>query len=92
MGNIVALTNLKKMRETENQKMAILSEKIWEILISKQLLITFEYLPAHSTKWRTWKIVTKDSSEWVLCRHVFCNLCLDLFASKVSQKVARYAT
>ena len=29
MGNIVALTNLKKMRETENQKMAILSEKIW---------------------------------------------------------------
>ena len=34
-----------------------------------------------------------DSPEWVLCRHVFCNLCLtpivDLLASSVSHQVAQ---
>ena len=38
------------MRETENQKMAMLSEKIWEILISRQLMTTLEYPPSSLNK------------------------------------------
>ena len=44
MHNIVALTYLKNMEEIKSQKITILSKEIWEILISKQIMITVEYL------------------------------------------------
>ena len=50
MDNIVALAYLKKMEATKNQKMIILSKEIWEILISKQIIITVEYLPSSLNK------------------------------------------
>ena len=59
MDNIVSLTYLKKMGGTKNQKMTILSKEIWEISIPKQIMITVEYLPALSTKWRTLNLVAK---------------------------------
>ena len=50
MDNIVDLTYLKKMGGTKNQKTAtLLKEIIWEMLISKQIMIIY---PAHSTKGR----------------------------------------
>ena len=83
---------------TKNQKMTILSKEIWEMLISKQIMITVEYLPSSLSKVADLECRRKvDSSEWVLCRHVFHNLCLklgtptvDLFASRVSHQVAYY--
>ena len=60
MDNKVALTYLKKMEETKNQKMAILTVKeIWDILISEQIMITVEYLPSSLTQWQTWNLVAK---------------------------------
>ena len=35
---------------TENQKMTILSQKTWEILISEQIIIIVEYLPSPPNK------------------------------------------
>ena len=68
------------------------------MLISKQIMITVEYLPSSLSKVADLECRRKvDSSEWVLCRHVFHNLCLklgtpteDLFASRVSHQVAQY--
>ena len=78
--------------------MTILSKEIWEMLISKQIMITVEYLPSSLNKVADVESCRKvDSSEWVLWRHVFRNLCLklgtptvDLFASRVSHQVAQY--
>ena len=98
MDNIVALTYLKKMGGTKNQKMTVLSKEIWETVISKQIIITVEYLPSSFNKVADLESCCKvDSSEWVLCRHVFHNLCLklgtptvDLFASRVSHQIPQY--
>ena len=98
MDNIAPLTYLKKIEGTNNQKMTILSNQIWEILISKQIMITVEYLPSSLNKVADLESGRKvNSSEWVLCRHVFRNLCLklgtltvDLFTSRVSHQVAQY--
>ena len=49
MDNIVAFTYLKKMGKIKNQKMAILSTEIWELLISEQM-ITVEYLTSSPSK------------------------------------------
>ena len=76
----------------------MLSKEIWEMLISKQIMITVEYLPSSLNKVADVESCRKvDSSEWVLWRHVFRNLCLklgtptvDLFASRVSHQVAYY--
>ena len=69
----------EKIRETKNQKMTILSKEIWEILISKQMMITVEYLPSSLNKVTNLESRRKvDSSQQVLCRHVFRNLCLKL--------------
>ena len=84
--------------EYDNQKMIILSKEMWEMLISKQIMITVEYLPSSLNKVADVESrCIMDSSKWVLCRHVFHNLCLklgtptvDLFASKVSHQVAQY--
>ena len=78
--------------------MTILSQKTWEILISEQIIITVEYLPSSLNKVADLKSRRKvDSSEWVLSRHAFCNLCLkletptvDLFASRLSYELALY--
>ena len=79
MDNIVALTYLKKMGGTKNQKMTILSKEIWEMLISKQIMINVEYLPSSLNKVADLESCRKvNLSEWVLCRHVFHNLCLKL--------------
>ena len=59
-------------------------------------MITVEYLPSSLNKVADLESRRKvDSSEWVLCRHVFRNFCLklgtltvDLFASRVSHQVA----
>ena len=88
----------EKIRETKNQKMTILSKEIWEILISKQMMITVEYLLSLLNKVTNLESLCKvDSSQQVLCRHVFRNLCLKLgtptvgfFASWVSYQVAQY--
>ena len=48
--NIVALTYFKKMGRTKNYKMTILSKEILEMLISKQIIITVEYLPSSLNK------------------------------------------
>ena len=98
MDNIVTLTYLKRMGGSKNQKMIILSKEIWEILISKQIMITVEYLTSSLNKVADLESRRKvDFSEWVLCSHVFRNLCLklgtptvDLFASRVSHQVAYY--
>lgn len=78
--------------------MTVLSIEIWEILISKQIIITVEYQPSSLNKKANLecrRIVY--SFEWVLCRHVFRNLCLkseipkvDLVTSRVSYQVAKY--
>ena len=78
--------------------MTILSQKTWEILISEQIIIIVEYLPSPPNKVTNLKSRRKvDSSEWVLCRHAFCNLYLkletqpvDLFASRLSYQLALY--
>ena len=44
MDNIVALKYLKKMMGKKSQKMIILSKEILETLISKQIMITTEYI------------------------------------------------
>ena len=44
MDNIVALTYLKKIVGKKNQKTTILSKEILETLISKQIMITAEYI------------------------------------------------
>ena len=83
---------------TKNQKMTILSKEIWEILIPEQIIITVEYLPSSLNKVPDLvSRCTVDSSKWVLCRQVFCNLCLklgtltvDLFALTVSHQLAQY--
>ena len=82
-----------KMGGTKNQKITILSKEIWEILTSKQIMITVEYLPSSLNKVADLESCCKvDSSESVLCGHVLYNLCLklgtltvDLFTSKLSQ-------
>ena len=61
-------------------------------------MIYVEYLPSSLCKVADLEFRCKvDSSEWVLCPHVFHNLCLklgtptvDLFASRVSHQVAQY--
>ena len=53
MNNIVALTYLKKIGGTRNQKLTILLKEIWEILISEQIMIAVEYLPSSLNKRRT---------------------------------------
>ena len=61
-------------------------------------MIYVEYLPSSLCKVADLEFRCKvDSSEWVLCPHVFHNLCLklgtptvDLFASRVSHQVAKY--
>ena len=78
--------------------MIVLSKEIWEILISKQIIITVEHQPSSLNKkaeLECRRIV--DSFEWVLFRHVFRNLCLksgipivDLVTSRVSYQVAKY--
>ena len=86
------------MRGITNQKMTILSKEIWEMLISKQIMITVEYLPSSLNNVADLESCHKvDSSECVLCRHVLPNLCLklgtetvDLFTSGVSHQVAQY--
>ena len=98
MDNIVVLIYLKKMGGNKNQKMTILSKEIREMLTSKQIMITVEYLPSSLNKVTDLESHRKvDSPEWVICQHVFHNLCLklgtptvDLFASKVSHQVAQY--
>ena len=68
---------LEKNGETKNQKMTTLSKEIWEILILEQIMITVEYLPSFLNKVADLESCCKvDSSEWVLCQHVFHNLCL----------------
>ena len=68
MDNIVALTYLKRMGGSKNQKMTILSKEIWEILISKQIMITVEYLTSSLNKVAGLESRRKvDFSEWVLC-------------------------
>ena len=96
--NIVALTYLKKLGGTKNHKMNILSKEICEILISEQIMITVEHLPSSLNKVVDPESRRKvDSSKWILCRHVFCNLCLklgtptiDIFASRVLHQLAQY--
>ena len=98
MDNIVVLIYLKKMGGNKNQKMTILSKEIREMLTSKQIMITMEYLPSSLNKVTDLESHRKvDPSEWVICQHVFHNLCLklgtptvDLFASKVPHQVAQY--
>ena len=98
MGNIVALTYLKKLEVTKNQKITILSKEIWETLISEQIMIIVESLPSSLNEVADLESHRKvDSSEWVFCRHVLFNLCLklgtptiDLFVSRVSLQVAQY--
>ena len=71
--------------------------RIWEMLISKQTMITVEYLLSSLNKVEDLESRRKvDSSEWVPYRHVFHNLYLklgtltvDLFASRVSHQVAQ---
>ena len=79
---------------TKNQKMTILSKEIWEILISEQIMITVEYLPSSLNKVPDLESrCTVDSSKWVLCRPVFCNLCLKLgtlTVELVSHQLAQY--
>ena len=93
----MALTYLKKMGGTKNQKLTILSKEIWEILISEQIMITEEYLPSSLNKVESRCKV--HSSEWDLCRHIFRNLRLklgtptvDLFTSRVSHQLAQYVS
>ena len=79
--------------------MTILAKEIWEILILEQFMITVEYLPSSLNKvveFSSQSCRKVDSSECILCRHVFRSLCLklrtptvDLFASRVSHQVAQ---
>ena len=59
MNNIVALTYLKKIGGTRNQKLTILLKEIWEILISEQIMIAVEYLPSSLNKRRTCNLAAK---------------------------------
>ena len=62
----------KKWWGTKNQKMTILSKEIWEILISKQIMINVEYQPSSLNEAADLESRRKvDPSEWVHCRHVF---------------------
>ena len=79
--------------------MTILSKEIWEILISKQIMITVEYQPSSLNKVADLESRRKvDSSEWVSTVDMsFANLCLksgtptvDLFPSRMSHQVAQY--
>ena len=93
VGNIVALTNLMKMRIFQNLKVIELAKEIGEYFLKWGITITGEYLPNELNV----AADSLDSSEWMLSRQISQNVCqirgspnIDLFASRLSHPIPTY--
>ena len=65
MDSIVVLSYLVKIRGTRNKYLTVLSKKIWDYLLSKEITITAEYLPGLlNVEADTQSRTVKDASAW----------------------------
>ena len=98
VGNIVALTNLMKMRIFQNLKVIELAKEICEYLLKWGITITAEYLSNELNVAADWESRNSlDSSEWMLSHKIFQKVCqirgspdLDLLASLLSHQMPTY--
>ena len=98
MDSIVVLSYLVKMRGTRNKYLTVLSQEIWDYLLSKEITITAEYLPGLlNVEADTQSRTVKDASEWKLNPRIFQKICkyrgtpeIDLFASRISHQLPTY--
>ena len=76
VGNIVALTNLMKMRIFQNLKVIELAKEIGKYFLKWGITITAEYLPNELNVAADWESRNSlDSSEWMLSRQISQNVC-----------------
>ena len=95
MDSTVALSYLEKMEGTRNKSLTVLSKKIWDYLLSKEIAITTEYLPGllnveADTKPKT----VRDAGQWRLYSSIFQKICkyrgtpeIGIFASRISHQL-----
>ena len=96
--NITALSYLQKMGGTKSPELLEISKQIWEYLISRQIMITTEYLPSklNLVADRESRNI-QDTSDWKLNPQVFQKITkimgtpdMDLFASRLTYQVPAY--
>ena len=90
VNNMSALSYLMKIGGTQNKEMIAISKEIWEFALSKEIMLTAEYLPGRLNARADWASRNfQDSSEWLLSPRAFQKICvkwgfpeLDLFATR----------
>ena len=66
-----ALSYLMKMGSTQNKEMIAITKEIWGFALSKEIMLTAEYLPGRLNVMAHWASrIFKDSSEWLLSPRV----------------------
>lgn len=98
MDNMTALSYLMKMGGTHSNTLIDLTKEIWELMLSKGITVTAEYLPGNlNTRADITSKVFKDSSEWGLSKKVFLKICqkrgypdMDLFVSRLFHQLPGY--
>ena len=100
MDNTVALCYLTKMGGTRSQELNIISKRIWQYLLEREITPTAEWIPTHlNVTADRESLNVKDSSEWKLNTNIFHRLALrwsnpeiDLFSSRTSHRLPQYVS
>ena len=75
--DMIALSYLMKIEGTQNKEMIFISKEIWEFTMSKEIMLTAEYLPGRLNVRVDWASRNfQDSSEWLLSPRVLQEICV----------------